>query len=194
MVFDRKITLLQFSEVAADCWQWTLRKTLWAHVEHTGKTNYFSRLGLSAKTALFTLPRTSGLDTHSAIGWKGQHYAVTDCNRDGPLFLTVTAAAVTPRLCRVERRSEHAGADKRPVWTPAQALTFPAVLTEKYHGFEQREPMAGTTVTFVLVTPKAILLRPGELVEIADARYAVRVCHTLDDTQNEYEITRKEDV
>ena len=70
---------------------------------------------------------------------------------------------------------------------------FPGVLTEKYLGHTQERPQTSTTVTYVLVTPKAIELAPGSLVDAGGKNYEVQVCHTLDAWKNEYEIQRKED-
>ena len=72
-------------------------------------------------------------------------------------------------------------------------MQFPVVLAEKYLGFTQNTPMAQTQTTFVLVTPKAVSLKIADLVDVGGVRYAVQVCHTLDEYKNEYEITRKDD-
>lgn len=43
------------------------------------------------------------------------------------------------------------------------------------------------------MTPKEVALKTADLVEVNDARYAVRICHTLDEYKNEYEIAREEE-
>lgn len=40
----------------------------------------------------------------------------------------------------------------------------------------------------VLVTPKAVTLKTGDLVKADGGAYAVRVCYLLDEFKNEYEI------
>lgn len=55
---------------------------------------------------------------------------------------------------------------------------------------EQLEPMARNTICYVLVTPKAIALTSGSLVEIAETPYEVLLAHDLDPYKNEYEIKR----
>ena len=75
-----------------------------------------------------------------------------------------------------------------------EAMTFPGVLTEKYARHEQAWPMSANELGLILVTPKAITLRPGCLVEARDAVWEVLVPHELDPSKNEYEIGRRTDL
>lgn len=68
------------------------------------------------------------------------------------------------------------------------ALLFPRFYNRKYLGFVQREPQGQVEHRLVLVTPKAVTLKTGDLVKADGGAYAVRVCYLLDEFKNEYEI------
>ena len=194
MIFDKQAQLLQLSQTSAGVFEWEPVKTIPVKMEPQTKTNLFSKVGIGAKTMLFTLRKTAGIRLFCAFRVSGQFYFLTDIQQEGGILLKITAAVIEPITCCLLRRSETLDAYKRPVYgQPQPVLTFPAILTEKYLGFVQREPMAQTEKTFVLVTPKAFALETGDLMEIGEKRYAVQVCHMLDEYKNEYEITRKED-
>ena len=66
-------------------------------------------------------------------------------------------------------------------------------MTEKYLKFDSLTPQDVTETTYVLVTPKAVALRTGEVVTIGEDAFCVQIGHTLDPYKNEYEVMRKED-
>ena len=83
----------------------------------------------------------------------------------------------------------------RPTAVEIPSFTFPGILTEKYRGNEAEEVYRVTTLRRVLVTPKVIQLRPGDLVEReGETPYIIRQALDLDAWKNEYEIERQEDV
>lgn len=193
MIFDKKAELLRFATLSDGVLGWQTVKSLPVKVEVTGKNNLFSKVGIGAKTALLTLRGTGGVTLADALRVDGQFYFLTDVQREG-LLLTVTAAMVSLVECVLLRADTSVDVCKRPIHgEPRPVLTFPAVLTEKYLGFTQGEPMAQTETTFVLVTPKAVTLTVGDLVETGGGRFAVQICHPLDAYKNEYEIHRKAD-
>ena len=72
--------------------------------------------------------------------------------------------------------------------------TFPGVLTEKYVRHGQEWPMSVNELGLVLVTPKAVTLPPGGLVEARGALWEILAPHELDEFKNEYEIGRTVDL
>ena len=90
--------------------------------------------------------------------------------------MQATTAVVTPVECRAD------------VHKTAPGMAFQGILTEKYLRYEQEKPMATNTLTYVLVTPKAVELTRGGLVEVAGEPHVVQVAHTLDPAKNEYEL------
>ena len=76
----------------------------------------------------------------------------------------------------------------------AVVQTFPGVLTEKYVRHGQEWPMSVNELGLVLVTPKAVTLPPGGLVEARGALWEILAPHELDEFKNEYEIGRTVDL
>lgn len=200
MLFDKKAAILKLAETEPNTYAWVENKSLWVNLEHRDKLhsyklNLFSRVGIGTKSVVFTLRKISGIDLHCAIQYKGKQYFITDINSDSPLYMTITTADIQPLSCVATRIVEKEGSNKSSIMETSELSRFPAVMTEKYIGFKQGEPMAQTTVTFVLVTPKPVVLEENDLVSIENSgKYAVIACHMLDEYKNEYEITRKEDV
>lgn len=162
---------------------WCADRRTWAKVELTGKNCYFSKVGLGARAAEITL-RRQPLDLREAICWRGKHLFPTEITTPERGWMTVQAAVMDV--------GEWSALGDRD--TPD--VLFPAAITEKYLGYAQERPMAESTVTYVLVTPKVITLRPSDLVsnlDTAPGTYVVTCCHTIDPWKNEYEITRREE-
>lgn len=122
--------------------------------------------------------RRQPLDLDSALRWKGQHCLITAIRPLGRMYLTVEAALVVLSQCRDPRTGE----------------AFPAVMTEKYVGHQQLEPMAINKHQRVLVVPKAVRLRPGALVEVDGVEWPIKTPYELDPHKNEYAIERVVDL
>lgn len=158
-------------------WEWgTVRRT-WAQTELAAKTNIYSVHGIGAAGVSFTL-RRQPLDLDNALRWKGQHCLITAIRPRGRLYLTVEAALVVLFQCR----------------NPKTGETFPAVMTERYVGHQQQEPMAVNKHQRVLVTPKAVRLAPGKLVEVNGVPWPIIAPYELDPHKNEYAIERTVDL
>ena len=86
----------------------------------------------------------------------------------------------------------------RPTTAETMRVTFPGVLTEKYARYEREETHAENATSYVLVVPKEIQLKAGDLVTVqegpAQGVYNVQICHVLDPHKNEYEIAWRGDV
>ena len=177
---DKRLEVLELRKRGDGAWEWVTVGKTWAQVTIQAKKNLFSNVGIGARDAELVLRRRR-LDLHQALRWRGQHYFLTSIVPRGRGHLDVSAALVAPVECRKD-------ADRSPA-----GCTFPGVLTEKYVGHEQLDPLAVVTTDFVLVTPKAIALDPGSWVICGGRYYRVLVPHELDEYKNEYEIRRKED-
>lgn len=169
-------------DAPTDAWSWQTAWGAWAKAEQSDRTSYFSTVGIGARSVSFTMRKASRINLGLSFLWRGQFCFLTSiADTEQPGMVEVKAA-----LC------ETVACQKDVDLTPA-GCKFPGVLTEKYMGHTQERLQATTTVTYVLVTPKAIELAPGSLVDAGGKDYEVQVCHTLDPWKNEYEITRKED-
>lgn len=163
-----------------DRWEWRLVRRAYAKAEISNRLAIFSNTGVAGRETTFTL-RRQGLTLRNAIFWRDEFYFLTSVEPLGPAHLTVRSAKV--RL-RYQCRGVQAGTGLE--------ITFPAVAAERYQGHRQEEPMAQNEVSLVLVTPKAIALKLGSLVDLGDGQppFWVKVAHLLDGDKNEYEITR----
>lgn len=162
---------------APTAWEWAPVRKTWARAELAARPNVYSVHGLGAAGVTFTL-RRQGLDLDSALRWRGQHCLITAIRPLGRLYLTVEAALVVLSRCRNPRTGE----------------TFPAVMTEEYVSHQQLEPMAVNTIRRVLVTPKAVRLAPGPLVEVDGVEWPVITPYELDPHKNEYTLERTVDL
>lgn len=162
---------------------WGEDRQTWAKVELTGKTCYFSKVGLGARAAEVTL-RNQPFALNEAIRWGDKHLFPTEITTPERGWMTVQAAVMDVGEWTVP--GDYSTPD----------VLFPAAVTEKYLGYAQERPMAAATTTYVLVTPKVIQLRPSDLVANSDPAHGVYIvtnCHTIDPWKNEYEITRREE-
>lgn len=195
MVFDKRASLLAVVETATGVYEWVEQKKLWVHMQRKNSSNLFSKVGIGAKTVLFTMRKTSGVSLFSALRVNGRFYFLTDIVDADPIQWEITAADIQPVTCSTDRTEPTIDEYKRRQFDESKdhVVTFPGILTEKYLGFEQQNPMGRLTTTFVLVTPKIIALEDRDLVTIGDDTFDVQVAHCLDEYKNEYEIIRRED-
>lgn len=156
---------------------WESVRRTWAMAELSVKANVYSVHGLGAAGVSFTMRRQS-INLDSALRWRGQHCLITAIRPLGRLYLTVEAALVVLSQC------EDRYTDTR----------FPAIMTEKYLGHRQLEPLAVNDLRHVLVTPKCIQLTPGKLVEVDGVSWPIQTAHLLDPHKNEYELERTVDL
>ncbi len=171
------LELVKTTSENGTAYTWETARHTWARAELMTKANVYSVHGLGAAGVTFTL-RRQGLDLDSALWWRGQHCLITAIRPLGRLYLTVEAALVVLSRCRNLKTGE----------------TFPAVMTEKYVGHQQLEPMAINTHRRVLVTPKAVKLVPGPTVEVDGVIWPITTPYELDPHKNEYELERTVDL
>ena len=155
-------------------YRWELLRRSWASVELQQRRNNFSAHGIGAAGAELVLRRQE-LTLLDAIRWRGQHLFLTGIAPKGRNHLTVAAALVEVRACR----------------DPETGLSFPGVVTEKYLGHRQEEPMAVNTMRHILITHPEIVLRPGHLVDVDGKPWRILLAHRLDPRKTEYEIERE---
>lgn len=165
------------ADAPAPAWKWETARRTWAAYELAARPSVYSVHGLGAAGVRFIL-RRQGLSLDSSLRWRGQHCLITAIRPLGRLYLTVDAALVVLSRCRNPRTGE----------------TFPAVMTEEYVRHQQLEPMATNEHRRVLVTPKAVRLRPGPLVEVDGVEWPVATAYELDPHKNEYALERTVDL
>ena len=172
------LEVLELKENPAGTWTWAAVRKIRGRLELTTGRNLFSSVGIGARGAEILL-RRQDLRLHHALRLGEQHLFLTAILPEGRLHLRVQAALVDLAQCRADGGT---------------GIKFPGVLTEKYLKWEQPEPYSVNRITYVLVTPKAIQMTRGKLVEVNGVNCEVQLAHTLDPYKNEYEIVRTEDL
>ena len=156
---------------AAESYTWSPLASRWAAVEYDTSQNLFSRIGIGTRGVRVAL-RMQPLTLHQALCWRDKHLFLTAIRDHDNEYLELEAALVTVETCQ------------------SDGVRFPGVLTEKYLSHAQEWPMSVNELRLVLVVPKAIVLRPGHLVDVRGAEWEILVPHELDEYKNEYEIGR----
>lgn len=174
---DERVLVLALQETAENVWRWVEIRKTWASVEQSTRRNNWSVHGIGTTGVTLTV-RRQDITLGHALQWRGQHCFITSLLPFGRNHLKVEAALVAVAEC----------VDK------ASGLQFPGNMTEKYLGHEEREPYDVNMLRHVLVTPKAIELKPGRLVEVDGTPWPILVAHTLDPWHNEYELEREVDL
>lgn len=196
---DQRLTLISLQETSPNTFEWVEVGKVWANVTQDGSKNYFSSVGLGARNAKIIM-RRSAIDMTQALRWGSQHLFLTSITQRDRMHWDVAAALVDVVTCAMDRTTTQV--DKangnRPIKVQASTVTFPGVLTEKYVGYTREDTHAKTTSTYILVTPKAVVLEEGDVVTVqegpAKAVYNVQGSHVLDRYKNEYEIVWSRDV
>lgn len=195
---NEKMEVLELIQDPQNQYTWASKKWIWASIDlSSGQRNLFSSIGIGARNANIIVRNDLSLSLHKALRWNGQFLFLTSLipgeHRD---HLELNAALVTPVSCIATWTPRDAkDAFNRPVEGEPVSITFPGVLTEKYRGNELEDVYRTLTQQRVLVTPKAIKLQAGAVVQIeAGAAYTVRSVMDLDEWKNEYEIEHREDV
>lgn len=195
-----RLQVLELTEAPAGTWSWQSVRAARGQVELSTsdrRSNLFSSVGIGARGAEVLL-RRQALSLHSALRWGEQHLFLTSIVPEGRLHLRLQTALVEPVTCLAVRTEDTVGEGGRPKAAETLRLTFPGVLTEKYARYEREETHAENETSYVLVTPKVIQLRSGDLVTVqegpAKGVYHVAVRHVLDAWKNEYEIVWRGDV
>lgn len=170
---DERLEVLELLETQK-VYTWELSRRTWARAELSAQRNNFSNHGIGAAGVSFVL-RRQDLTLGHALRWRGHHCFITGILPADRGRLAVEAALVEVSQCE---------------YKPG-GITFPAIMTEKYVRFEEPTPYGDNEYTHILVTPKAISLKPGKLVEVDGNTWHIRTPHTLDPNKNEYEIWRE---
>ena len=178
MMLSERANILTLREIGGGVqFSWVPQACIWCKSELKTQGNIFSKIGISARTIVFTMYRR----------------IITDVVSDG-IYLIVTAALVQPTRCIAKRIVSNTGDNNLVTEEEQSVVGFPGVLTEKYLNYSKDEPHDVNEITFVLVTPKQVQLKSGDIVLTEECSYNVIACHTLDGYKNEYEIQRRKEI
>lgn len=189
------LTLLQDDETGNIAW--APSRTRWASVEVDTQRNLFSVAGIGSRGATVVIRPDLRLTLQQAIRWNGEFLHLTSIILNKERDCQEIKAAICCPVTLTAKPQARTGRDSmnRPLMEPQAAYDFPGILTEMYHRNEGDEVFRKTTQQRVLVTPKAVILRAGDLVQAGnEAPYTVRQVMDLELYKNEYVIERQEDV
>lgn len=189
-MYDTRATALILTSTGESpaTYRWESSGSLWVHGEQSGRSNIFAKSGIGTAGTVFILCRADTLTLHHALLWRGGHYLLTSIEQKNPVTAVINSAKVTVRDCAATRPVKVQDEKGRPKNVQTPLANFPAVLTEKYLRAEQLEPQTAVESLMILVTPKAIDLKTGDLVTVEGVTYAVLICHLTGEWANEYEI------
>ena len=194
---DQRVQVLELQKEPT-AYSWQAVGAVWAKAELDTRSNLFSSIGIGARGATFTVRSNRQLSLANAFLWRGQHCFLTSIIplADSPGYVQVKAALVNTVTCTATwTPRDIKDALNRPIEGTPETVIFPAVLTEKYRKNEPEDVYRILTHQRILVTPKAITLQVGTVVQVQDgAAYTVRTVMDLDEWKNEYEIEHQEDV
>lgn len=189
------LTLVQDDETRDIAWAPDRKR--WASVEIDTQRNLFSVVGVGTRGATVVIRPDLRLTLHQAIRWNGEFLHLTSITLDKERDRQEIKAAICYPITLTAKPQDRTGRDElnRPTAVKQASFTFPGILTEMYRGNAADDIYRSATLQRVLVTPKAINLRTGDLVQPKkEAPYTVRQVLDLDPWKNEYVLERTEDV
>ena len=189
------LTLVQDDETGNIAWAPDRKR--WASVEIDTPRNLFSVVGVGTRGATVVIRPDLRLTLHQAIRWNGEFLHLTSITLDKERDRQTIQAAICNPVTLTADPQDRTGRDEmnRPKVVKQASFSFPGILTELYHGNAVDEIYRTDTLQRVMVTPKAVVLRAGDLVHPEnEAPYTVRQVLDLDPWKNEYVIERQEDI
>lgn len=171
---------------------------LYAKVDKEFKrTNYSTFSYGSNEVTKFTGRFKSYISNENAIRLNGKQYLITSLKDiyENKLYLEISTIQKDLVTCEAKRMVEVIDKElNRPKKEFAKVSKFEGYLSEKYAGYTEEKASSSSTLILILVTPKVIKLREGDVITIDGVDYNLIVGHMLDSNFNEYEITVKKDI
>lgn len=176
---------------------WVVSGVRWASVEIDMQRNLFSAVGAGTRGVTVVIRPDPRLTLRNAIRWRGEFLHLTSITPSNGRDRQEIKAAICYPVTLTAKPQDRTGRDalNRPTAEPQPEISFPGILTELYHRNDADDIYRSETLRRVLVTPKVISLRTGDLVRHGgEPTYTVRQVMDLDPWKNEYIIERQEDV
>lgn len=176
---------------------WVSERKRWAAVKLDSQRNLFSAVGVGARGVTVTIRLDRRLTLRDAIRWNGEFLHLTSITLAPERDRQEIKAAICHPVTLTAKPQARTGRDtmNRPTVVQQATFSFPGILTERYFNSEEDEVFRRSTLERVLVAPKAVVLRVGDLVQLGDtAPYTVLQRMDLEFYKNEYVLERREDV
>lgn len=172
---------------------WAPSGACWASVKVDTYRNLFSAIGVGTRGATVIIRPHLRLTLHQAIRWRGEFLHLTSILLNREQDRQEIKAAICQNVTLTAKPQARTGRDalNRPTKVEQASFTFPGILTEKYFRNEADDFYRAEVQQRVLVTPKEIQMRAGDLIQNGkEAPYTVRQVLDLDPYKNEYVIER----
>lgn len=190
----QRVELLELRfDKAKSAYFWGVRRTSWASIVYEERNNIFSSVGIGARSANVILRPDRLLTLRGAMRADGQFMFLTSIVLSDDRSRQEIRAAVCEPVTLTARPQNRTGRDayNRPVAVSVPSFTFPGILTEKYFRDEADNIYRAEVQQRVLVTPKEIQMRAGDLIQNGkETPYTVRQVLDLDPYKNEYVVER----
>ena len=168
------LTLIQDDETGNMAWAPSRKR--WGSVEIDRQRNLFSIVGVGSQGATIIIRPDPLLTLHQAIRWNGEFLHLTSITLAPERDRQEIKAAICHPVTLTAKPQARTGRDtmNRPTVVQQATFSFPGILTERYFNSEEDEVFRRSTLERVLVAPKAVVLRVGDLVQLGDtAPYTV---------------------
>ena len=165
---DTRISVMGYRNGA-----WEELGTLWGSAEYSIRVIY-SSIAAATQGYKITVRTSSLIRPDRALRLNGDHCLIASLARHKQ-YDEIEAAAVKLQRCTLRRQN-------------ADVFEFEAVLAEQYVNWTQATPYARHETGMLLIAPKEIILRSGDIVAVDSVRYSVRACHMVESTHNAYEV------
>lgn len=190
----QRIELLELRfDRAKNAYFWGVRRVCWGGVSFDERSNLFSSVGIGARGASIVIRPDRLLTLHGAMRLGEQFLFLTSIVLSDDRSRQEIRAAVCESMTLTARPQDRTGRDayNRPVAVSVPSFTFPGILTEKYFRNEADDIYRAEVQQRVLVTPKEIQMRAGDLIQNGkETPYTVRQVLDLDPHKNEYVVER----
>ena len=172
---------------------WAPSGACWASVKVDTYRNLFSAIGVGTRGATVIIRPHLRLTLHQAIRWRGEFLHLTSILLNREQDRQEIKAAICQNVTLTAKPQARTGRDalNRPTKVEQASFTFPGILTEKYFRNEADDFYRAEVQQRVLVTPKEIQMRAGDLIQNGkEAPYTVRQVLDLDPYKNEFIVER----
>ena len=172
---------------------WAPSGTCWASVMVDTYRNLFSAIGVGTRGATVIIRPHLRLTLHQAIRWRGEFLHLTSILLNREQDRQEIKAAICQNVTLTAKPQARTGRDalNRPTKVEQASFTFPGILTEKYFRNEADDFYRAEVQQRVLVTPKEIQMRAGDLIQNGkETPYTVRQVLDLDPYKNEFIVER----
>lgn len=162
------LTLIQDDETGNMAWAPSRKR--WGSVEIDRQRNLFSIVGVGSQGATIIIRPDPLLTLHQAIRWNGEFLHLTSITLAPERDRQEIKAAICHPVTLTAKPQARTGRDtmNRPTVVQQATFSFPGILTERYFNSEEDEVFRRSTLERVLVAPKAVVLRVGDLVQLGD--------------------------